>query len=78
MLLCGFHHLVRVQMDNEEWWLRDAIKYETMDLILWNLMAKHQRRLRMGLTLHLWEPTFSLEYGNTEIRIQIPYFTMLT
>jgi hypothetical protein len=26
----------------------------------------------------LWEPTFSPEYGNTEIRIQIPYFTMLT
>jgi hypothetical protein len=53
MIMCGFHHLVHVQMENEELCLRDAIKHEMVELILWNLMAKHQRRLRMGLTLHL-------------------------
>ena len=54
--LVWFHHLVPLQMENEELWLRDAIKHETVELILWNLMAKHLRRLRMGLTLH---PTYS-------------------
>jgi hypothetical protein len=59
MIMCGFHHLVRVQIENEEFWLKDAIKHEMMESILWNMMAKHQRRLRMGLTLH---PTYiSLE-----------------
>ena len=52
MILCGFHHLGHVQMENEKLWLRDAIKHEMVELSLWNLMAKHQRQLRMGFTLH--------------------------
>ena len=43
-------------MENEELWFREAIEFGMVELILWNLMAKHQRGLRMGLTLH---PTYS-------------------
>ena len=56
MIMCGFHHVMHAQMKNNKLWLRDAIEHEMVELILWNLMAKHQRRLRMGLTLH---PTYS-------------------
>ena len=52
MSLCGFHGVIHVQVEDEELWLNDAIEHETVELIIWNLMAKHQRRLRMGLTLH--------------------------
>ena len=41
MIMCGFHHVGRVQMENKELWLRDAIKHEMVELILWKLMAKH-------------------------------------
>ena len=51
MIMCGFHRVVPVQMENKELWFRDAAKRETVELILCNLMTKHQRRLRMGLTL---------------------------
>ena len=34
MIMCGFHHLVCVQMDTKELWLRDAIKHEMVELIL--------------------------------------------
>ena len=43
---------MHVQMENAELWLKDAIKHEMVELIIWNLMAKHQRQLRMELTLH--------------------------
>ena len=56
MILCDFHRVVRVHMEYEELWFRDVIKCDTVELILKNMMAKHHRRLRMGLTLH---PTYS-------------------
>ena len=56
MILYGFHHVLHAQVENEELWFRDMIEGEAVGLILWNLMAKHQRRLRMGLKLH---PTYS-------------------
>jgi hypothetical protein len=36
MAMWGFHHHVR---ENEEWWFRNAIKHEMVELIHWNLMA---------------------------------------
>jgi len=33
MIMCGFHHLVCVQMENERLWLKDAIKHEIVELI---------------------------------------------
>ena len=36
MIICGFHHLVLAQMENEELWLRDVIKHEMVELIIWN------------------------------------------
>ena len=56
MIFYGFHRVVPAQVENEELWFKDAIKRETVELILWNLMAKQQRRLRVGLTMH---PTYS-------------------
>ena len=35
-----FHHVMHVHMKNKELWFRDAIKHETVELILWNMMAK--------------------------------------
>ena len=50
----GWRRCCRV--GNDELWFKDAIERETVELILWNLMAKHQRQLKMWLTLH---PTYS-------------------
>ena len=41
MIICGFQHVLLVQMENEELWLRDAIKLEMVGFILWNLIAIH-------------------------------------
>ena len=53
MTMCGIYHVLLAELEYEELWLRDAIKRKMVDLILWNLMAKHQRQLKIGLTFHL-------------------------
>ena len=60
MILCGFHRVVPAQMETEELWFRDAIGREKLVLILWNVLRKHQRRLRMRS-----HPTYSsLEWSS--------------
>ena len=76
-ILCGFHHLVCAQMKNEELWIGDAIKHEMVELILWNLMVKHQRRLRMGS--HCTQPTipwtdvYHISWLRNNILLSMPF-----
>ena len=52
MILYGCHRVGPTQVENEELLFRNAIECGTVELILWNLMAKYQRQSRMELTLH--------------------------
>ena len=41
MIMYGFHSVLLARVEYEELWLRDSIEREMVELIIWNLMAKH-------------------------------------